>query len=754
MSFPAVRDSLANQVGVMAEEQRELLTESLDTWLAQLFDSAVEELKVEPSDFALLTVGSYGRREPTLRSDLDIILLHQPKAQNVDKVAAALWYPIWDSGVALDHSVRTISQARHLAAHDLKVSMGLLDTRLVSGNSELSTRLIQEVHSDWRKLSGKMLPELRQLVVHRRSTSGDLFQLLEPDIKDSYGGLRDVTILRALGATWRVEIGQTTWRDSVQLLLNVRSSIHFRSHSDRLRLQDQPEIALELGFHTAEELLRAVYLAGRDIAYASDRAWNQLEKSKDKKDIRRPLAEGVVAHGGEVVLAKASVSRLLSESEIIDLTLSVGAASSIAELPISPALLAKLTEPTAPLAQQWTPKMRDSFVQILGSRFGMLSTWESLDQFHLISPWFPEWEHVRSLPQFNSLHEFTVDRHLIECVLQGQGLTRTVKRPDLLLVACLLHDIGKGLHGDHSIVGAQMARRVMSRMGFQEQDIHAVELLVLHHLLLADMATRRDLDDAVVIESLCAQLESRDHIELLLALSLADSRATGPSLRSQWRENLITEAAQRAILRLAGEVLEQRFDQFDGSQFSVDPDGLIFNSTRDSDGYRVVIGFPDQIGLLAAVAGVFAIHKLQVRAADLHEDREKAVQMWNVRPLFGEFPDVDVLRRDIKRAISGDLNLADRLARSHVLDPTLFVHLSRVSDQQTVLEVRARDRKALLYDIAQVISSCGMTITGARISTLGLDAVDVFFIQNALGLSPTEEEGQLVTTAIENQLKS
>lgn len=754
MSFLSVKESLARQPGVPGEEQRMALTRSLDTWLSQLLDEAVHKHDADSAHFALIAVGSYGRSEPTLHSDLDLVLLHHPKARCTALVAEELWYPIWDSGTSLDHSVRTIAQARKIASQDLKALTGLLDTRHIAGNAEISSNLREEIHKDWRKSSSQMIPELRELVESRRSMSGDLFQLLEPDLKESYGGLRDVGILRALAATWKVEVAFADWLESAQFLLNVRSRMHVISRSDRIRLQDQPEIARDLGFSNPEELLRAIYLAGRKIAYASDRSWNQIASTSTKRDPRRPIADGVVVHGGEVVLAKTAASQLEDTEGIVDLILNVAGAASVAELPVSPSLLRRIGDTTNYHSKSWTPGMRNALLQILGSRFGMMSTWESLDQFHLISRWLPEWEHVRSLPQFNSLHEFTVDRHLVECVVQGQDLTRSVERPDLLLLACLLHDIGKGIDGDHSIVGAKMAREILERMGFGESDISSVELLVLHHLLLADTATRRDLEDPAVLSNICEKLQTRQNIELLLALTLADSRATGPSLRSQWRENLISEAANKAIASLSGESSPYIGVEFDSSHYLADSDGLIFHSESDADGYRLVIGFPDRIGMLAAVAGVLAIHKLHVRAADLYDDQERAIQVWSVKPLFGDLPNEDVLRRDIKRALSGELDIDSKLSGMHSLDSSALVSISKVSDMQTVVEVRARDRKALLFDIARAISSCDIAITGARISTLGLDAVDAFFIRSPSGELPSEEQCNLVVAAITKRLST
>lgn len=752
MSFVSLRDSLIKRPGIHGGEQRSLLTQSMDTWLDRLFHDSMKKLEADPADFALVAVGSYGRGEPTLRSDVDLVLIHKPKAQYIQQVASEIWYPIWNSGVVLDHSVRTVAQARKVAAHDLKVVTGLLDARFVSGNSELSHELRTHIHSDWRKFHIKMIPELRELISQRRARSGDLFQLLEPDLKDSYGGLRDAGILRALGATWRAEIALSDWQESNEFLLNVRTQLHHRSSSDRLRLQDQGDIAHDLGFETADELLRSVFMAGRRIAYSSDRAWNQIERGSQKRDMRRPLADGVVSQNGEVVLARSSASKLESSQDRTNLELAVAAAAAINKLPVSPALLKRFRDTRFPIPTVWNSAMRESLLIILGSRYGMLNIWESLDQFDIVSRWLPEWEHVRSLPQFNALHEFTVDRHLIECVVQAQALTGEVRRPDLLLMGCLLHDIGKGYEGDHSLVGAEIARSILDRLQFPASDIDTVELLVRDHLVLAELATHRDIDDPAVVSELCDRLRTRENIELLLALTIADSRATGPSLRSQWRENLLREAAERAMRQVSGERFSFAGPSVDLPQLAPDSDGMSFQSDNEFDGFRISVSYPDQMGLLAAVAGVFAMHRLRVRAADVRGDGLHAIQIWRVQPLFGDLPDESLLRRDIKRALSGELDLVQRLGSSSETDETLTVTITHVSEQQTALEVRAHDRKALLFDISRAISDCDLTITGARISTLGLNAVDVFFIRDSSGQTPSDSDAERLVSTIYSRL--
>lgn len=738
----AVRDSLIHQPSIQGRERRKLLTEALDTWLCQLFMDAIGTSQAIPTDFALAAVGSYGRAEVTLNSDLDLVLLYRPKAAFRDQVASEIWYPIWDAGISLDHSVRTIDHARKMAIADLKVMTGLLDIRHISGNEAMTMELKNIVHSDWRKSSKKMLPRLHEIVADRRAKSGDLFQLLEPDIKESYGGLRDVGVLRAMAATWQFEVMQPRWRESSEFLLDIQDRLHMQSRSNRLRLQDQIDIASDFHFESPSALLRAVYLAGRSIAHASDHAWYQVENPTRKRDIRRPLAEGVVSFNGEVVLARST-----SNAYPASIGLSVASAAASHEMPISQSLLDRYSEIFGSIQKPWTESMRESFVSVLGSKYAMQNLWESLDQAGVVSLWIPEWESVRSLPQFNPLHEFSVDRHLVECVQHAHEFVRAVSRPDLLLLACLFHDIGKGSSGDHSEVGAKIVVDVMHRMGYDNDETRVVELLVLHHLLLAETATRRDIEDPAVIADLCLKLERMEVVELLRALTIADSRATGPSLRSQWRENLINQTAFKALSNFSGHTVPAVSPAFDLSHVNSDHDELLFKSTKKDDGYEIVVGFADASGLLAHVAGILAMHRLDVRSADVYGKDDQAFQMWNVRPLFGDLPNEAILRGDLKRALSGEIDLERRLAGNRIPDATAVVTWECVSGAQTVIEVRARDRKGLLFDIAQVISDSGLSIVGARISTLGRDVVDVFFVRNLDGSAANTE---LVETAVQS----
>ncbi len=744
------------------------LSNSIDLWLRELFEQAIFASKAEAEDFVLVAVGSYGRQEQGPNSDLDLVLIHS-EGVSPDQVAEKLWYPIWDSGMDLDHSVRTIPTARKVAAADIKAFTGLLDTRYIAGNEELVVELRKVILHDWRANAKNVLPELSQLVSERRKNHGELFQLLEPNIKESYGGIRDAGILSHLGSTWLVDIPRTEWKSAKNFLLDVRDAMALTSSGDRLHMQSQDAVAKELGLADPEMLLREIYLAGRKITYTSELTWYRINQliDQDKPRIRRlvpglhgssekvrkPLAEGVIDSGGEITLARSA-----DLARDPGLLLRVAGASAVAQKPIAPVLLERELAVRTP----WDREMRESFVSLLGAGTGLLGTWEALDQYGIIEEWFPEWTILRSAPQFNALHEFTVDRHLIECVLRAQVFVRTVDRPDLLLVAALLHDIGKCQVGDHSEIGAEMTRTIAPRIGFDSADTEVLERLVLHHLLLPDIATKRDLDDPEVITNVASAVKDTRTLELLLALSLADSRATGPSLRSKWRESLLNDLARRVHVNLAGEEKSPQPDAFTQVQLSAsENEGLFLEIMPEEHGFRVTVGAPDQIGLVAKVAGVLAMNRLAVRAAKITTVGARAVQEWFVRPLFGDPPGREILHTDLARTIAGTFDLEGAMgkrmqSRSPGNSRSAFakakVTIDRVSDSQVVLEVRAPDAPALLYRVASCIARVGVVVAGAKISTLGVDTVDVFFVKESGGGELRDETAQSLMRELEKEL--
>ncbi len=520
-------------------------TTQVDRWLAEL-------LGAEPG-VALVAVGGYGRKELLPRSDLDVVLLHDGR-DGIAGIADRIWYPVWDSGAELDHAVRTVPQARRVARGDLKVALGLLSARHVAGDPDLTERLRAGALEDWRAAAPARMAELHAAHDERTRISGELAFLLEPDLKEARGGLRDVHAIQAVAAAWVAPAPGPRVRTAYEQILDARHALHEITgrRLDRLVLEEQDEVARALGLLDGDVLLRMLAGAGRTVAYAVDHTFRQTNRLRGRRlrrrpAERRPLADGVVEQDGEVVLARAA-----DPAGDPVLVLRAAAAAAQAGLPLAPRTLDRLTE-CPPLPVPWPAPARDALLALLGAGPSAVGVWEALDTEGLITSLIPDWERVRNRPQRNPLHKYTVDRHLVEAAAHAAALTREVARPDLLLLAALLHDIGKGWPGDHSVTGEVVARDAGRRMGLPDPDVELVASAVRHHLLLPVVATRRDLDDPVTVKQVAALVPSRALLELLHALAIADGLATGPAAWNEWKATLVADLVRRVTAVLAGE---------------------------------------------------------------------------------------------------------------------------------------------------------------------------------------------------------
>lgn len=291
----------------------------IDRWLTDLVRTAVgtpygpnggttrNDERGALSGVALVAVGSLGRSELAPGSDLDLVLLHDGR-DDVARVADRVWYPIWDSGVGLDHSVRTVEEAAKVAREDLKAVLGLIQARHVAGDPELTRSVREVVLAEWRADSRRRLGELRDAADKRAEASGELAFLLEPDLKDSRGGIRDVQAMQAVAAAWVASAPGPRVREAYELLLDIRHGLHLVTArgADRLVLQEQDAVAGMLGLLDAEALMRRLAEAARTIGHSFDATWRTVDRllTGPTPRGRRPLADGVVEHGGEVVLAR------------------------------------------------------------------------------------------------------------------------------------------------------------------------------------------------------------------------------------------------------------------------------------------------------------------------------------------------------------------------------------------------------------------------------------------------------------------
>ncbi|MER5947854.1 [protein-PII] uridylyltransferase [Streptomyces sp. NPDC001904] len=776
--------------------RRSALAELTDDWLTELFGQGAQGV-------ALVAVGGYGRGELSPRSDLDLLLLHDGTADpgEIAALADRVWYPVWDLGLALDHSVRTPAEARKTAGDDLKVQLGLLDARHIAGDLGLTAGLRTAILADWRNQAPKRLPELREMCEERAERQGELQYLLEPDLKEARGGLRDATALRAVAASWLADAPREGLDDARRRLLDVRDALHLTTGraTDRLALQEQDQVAAELGLLDADTLLRQVYEAARTISYASDVTWREVGRVLQSRAVRprlramlgggkqapverSPLAEGVVEMDGEAVLARAA-----KPDRDPVLPLRAAAAAAQAGLPLSLHAVRRMAAAARPLPTPWPAEAREQLVTLLGAGRSTVDVWEALEAEGLITRLLPDWERVRCRPQRNAVHTWTVDRHLVETAVRASELTRRVGRPDLLLVAALLHDIGKGWPGDHSVAGEIITRDVAARIGFDRADVAVLASLVRHHLLLIETATRRDLEDPATVRAVADAVGSVGTLELLHALTEADALATGPAAWSSWRGSLVADLVKRVSAVLAG---DEPLDP-DAADPTAEQERLAVEAFRTggpvlslraqteaagdpSDGpeplgVELLIAVPDQPGVLPAVAGVLAVHRLTVRTAELRSltlpaGVEGAVLLlnWRVAAEYGSLPQAARLRADLVRALDGSLDVASRLAerdaayprrRGVVAPPARVAVASAGSRLATVIEVRAQDAPGLLYRIGRALEAAGVQVRSAHVSTLGANAVDAFYVTGGDGAPLPSEEAASVAKGLEGALR-
>jgi [protein-PII] uridylyltransferase len=719
--------------GVPGTTRRAALADERDAWLASLLPAT--------GGVALVAVGSLGRRDCVERSDVDVVMVHSG-LKNIGEIAEKVWYPIWDAGLGLDHSVRTVAEAARVGRDDVKAALGMLDGRYVAGDRALADGFVREMRKAWRTDAAGQLDALHELTVQRWQTHGELAFLLEGDLKETRGGLRDFLGLRGIAYAQVGDVPGKALRDAYERMLDVRDALHRASGraTDRLLLHEQDAVAGLLGLTGADHLLRQVASDARMIAYAADTGFVQVERwlgSRRRRwsprrggAPRRPLADGVVEQDGEIVLARDADPR---EDPV--LALRIAASAATADLPVGPYTLSRLASAGTPMPAVWPEAARRTFVTLLGAGPGLVPVWEAFDQYGLVERWIPEWTRIRSLPQRNAVHRFTVDRHLVETAAHASAYTRRVARPDLLLLAALLHDIGKGLPGDHSVTGAAIVAPILVRLGLPPEDVAVVRAAVEHHLLLPNTATRRDLDDPMTIRAVAEAVEDDPAtLDLLHVLTEADAAATGPAAWSDWKAALVSELVRRTRV-LIGE----------GAPPPVPPPspelaalvGVGEVAVRITpDGVAVVA--PDSRGLLSNAAGVLSLHRLDVLSADASTMDGMTVVVLSAKPRFGTPPDAVLVAADLRRALQGSLDVAGKLAArdrayspaaSHPVAPPRVLWIEDVATDAVVLELRAADSPGLLHRVTAALEKAGAHVYRARVSTMGADVVDAFYLR-------------------------
>ena len=727
------------------------------------------------SGVALAAVGSLARREIGPRSDIDLVLIHDGKNKQINSLAEKIWYPLWDARIRIDHSVRTPAECSDIAGRELSAGVGLLDLRAIAGDAALVTAARSSLLDAWRNNARKRLPVLLASLDERLATHGDAAYLLEPDLKEARGGIRDMTTLRALAASWLTDRPHLGVDGPYGRLLDVRDALHVSSGRalDRLLATEAADVAKRLGFPDTDSLHCEVSLAARRIGHAVDltvRAARQVIPQRrvlsfarrERAPVYSQEAHGLIVHQGEVGLDR----RTKPSTPLLGLH--AGALAATRGLVLSPVTAENLGRHAPPIDEPWQDEARDAFLEMLATGENLLPVWEALDLAGCIPRWLEGWEAIRARPQYNPVHRHTVDRHSIQTVAETQRHLTGVERPDLLLLASLFHDIGKlpGVGPDHPEIGAPIARRNVERMGLPARDADLVEQLVRHHLTLAMLATKRDHSDPATLDALVQAVEGRAEVlRLLGALTEADARAAGPAAWSPWRSQLITALTDRCEGLLVGENRHnEQTELVDlGLARSVQIDGRPrIRMEPKAGGIQLIIAATDRVGLFSETAGLLASHSVQVRSAVLTTVNGVAVNTWRVdKQLATDLPDVAFLIKQLERLERGDTTVLRSVRRrearvqaggspdSNGRAARPYVDLIEdASATAVVIEVRTGDRAGLLYTLGQSLAAERLSIRSAHISTLAGQAIDTFYLTEADGSTPSAQRAQRAVSVL------
>ena len=817
---------------------------ALDHVLAELVDT----VPVPRSSVAVLAVGGYGRGELSPHSDVDLLILVDDKRRPSPEDLRGLLYPLWDAGFQVGHAVCSPKEAIERARGDLEAATSLLEARLVAGPAglmdEMTGRRRRWLERDGRRLARRLLEVTaeRHLRVERAGW------VLAPDLKQDVGGLRDLHAVGWLAAVagWPRPAGRPELVRAGELLLAVREALHgqTRRKTDRVRADLQPAVAKALGLDGddgVDQLMAAVHTAARTVEYLAAVETRTLAErllgGPRRSGLVRRLEPGgirledglLVADPTEAGRAEAAPAGNGAPSGRVAEGGDRSAPSSTdpqAELVLAMRLLAarartgrQIARPTlgwlertfdrVPL-EGWPESLRTAFLTVLRGPEAV-GACELLDH---VGGWvvlLPEWASVRGRVQHDPWHRYTVDGHafaaaaeLTRLLEQDEQAARTAEAAgdlDALYLAAIFHDIGKGSGTDHSVAGELLTRRALARMGLGADEVEEIAVLVRHHLLLVETATRRDLDDPSVVEGVASALGSPRRVRLLHLLTVADGLATGPAAWNDWKGTLVAdlaarvlhvlergappspgdpealaasiEAARPALAGQAARLLATLPDSYVTTPAAVDtaelaeelelladppgPGGVRYRVDPSGDGHGLVtVCAADRPGTLARTTGVLALHRVSVlRAHVWSTSAGLALQRFAV-----EAPATlrwERLAADLDAAWSGRLAVEARLERKardyrpvSPVEPDVRV-LPDESAHSTVVEVRAADALGLLHAIAAALGDLDLDVRVAKIDTLGDRVVDTFYVRSPWGAKLSDEQAGELTLAIRHR---
>ncbi len=813
----------------------------MDRFIRALFLEAAFSDKAEEiheRSVALAALGSYGRREMCLGSDVDLLVIHQGRlSRETSEMIRRVLYTLWDAKLEVGHSVLTFQECNRLALSDFRFLTSVMDARFLLGARDFY-RLFEAAF--WSKIDREKEAIRRQFLLYqqkRQEKFGTQEYFLEPDIKEGLGGLRDVHFMawtaklyfksKQLRDVKRFSVfshfGLDRLHESESFLLKVRNQLHLLAggrREDRLLLPLQPKVANSLGFKNGayntgpEKFMRDLHGHLNRIRYRSEefhvKAMELIDPRPAEPSPEQISPEFQVIKGHLVLKGEERspllVLKALNEANRRGLSLGselIWEASKKIEQ--EGKVLLDLPEAKR-LFLEFLYRPCDSKVLRLALELG------------IITLFIPEFKKIRNLAQFTYYHSETVDLHslktleIIHDVAKGvyderwplfRQVYSELKHPEWLFLVGLLHDIGKGYKGDHAARGAEILPRILKRLGVDREAVEVIPFLIQHHLLLANISQRRDLNDektAVQVAQVVGDLET---MKLLFLLTVTDSLATGPIASSDWKIMLLIElffkvrrilqsgtlaspdatrrveenkmALSRSLSRAFSETeiadlmdqvspryflnvpLEEMVEHF-RMALSMDDQNLYWTlkKVRHAPVTHVILCTRDRPGLFSKMVGVFTLHNIHVLSGNIFTLKNGlAFDLYDVTNPLDPLREEEVwskMLQDGRQAIEDKLPLDELIRRkaqmdsfqetSYIRHPVKRIRIDNEgSDFFTIIEVGGGIRMGLLYELAKKIFSLGLDIRFAKVNSDKEKMTGVFYVRDASGQKIYEDSG-------------
>jgi len=805
----------------------------MDRFIRSLFLEAAFSDKAEEiheGSVALAALGSYGRRELCLGSDVDLLVIHQGRlSRETSEMIRRVLYTLWDAKLEVGHSVLTFQECNRLALSDFRFLTSVMDARFLLGARDFY-RLFEAAF--WSKIDREKEAIRRQFLLYqqkRQEKFGNQEYFVEPDIKEGLGGLRDIHFM-----TWTAKLyfkakqlrevkrfsvfshfGLDKLHESESFLLKVRNQLHLQAggrREDRLLLPSQPRIAKSLGFTNGayntgpERFMRDLHGHLNRIRYRSEefhvKAMELVDPHHEEPSPEQISPEFQAVKGNLVLkgegLSPLLVLKALDEANRRGLSLGSGLIWEASK---------KIEEQGKTLLN--VPEAKRLFLGFLYHPSDPKILRLALE-LGLITLFIPEFKKIRNLAQFTYYHSETVDLHSLKTLETIHHMAGGVygdrwplfkqvydelKNPEWLFLVALLHDIGKGYRGEHSARGAEILPRILKRLGVDDNALSAIPFLVQHHLLLANVSQRRDLNDEKTAVQVAQIVEDLETLKLLFLLTVADSLATGPMASSDWKIMLLIElffkvrrilqsgtlvspdatrtveekkaALSRALVgAFSGTDIADLMDQVSPRYFlNVPLEDMVehFRMALDMEDQklswtlkkvthapvtRVTLCTWDRPGLFSKMVGVFSLHNINVLSGNIFTLKNGlAFDLYDVTNPLDPLREEEMWSRvlqDARQAIEGKLPLDELINRKaqmstfdEVLSPYHPVERMRVdnegSDFFTILEVGGGIRTGLLYELAKKIFALGLDIRFAKVNSDKEKMTGVFYVRDASG---------------------